>query len=107
MTAWLTVPELVELTGDSVSRIRRAIAERKLPARRIEGVLKVPASFLMDAAPLPELYGTAVLLADRGFSDDEIVDWLLTDEPSIGSSPIEALRAGRKALVRRVAQALG
>jgi hypothetical protein len=33
--------------------------------------------------------------------------WLLTPEESLGIAPIDALRAGRKAEVRRVAQALG
>ena len=33
--------------------------------------------------------------------------WLLTEEESLGTAPIDALRAGRKAEVRRVAQALG
>ena len=41
-----------------------------------------------------------------GFSDDESMHWLLSPEESIGTTPIEALRAGRKAEVRRVAQAL-
>ena len=39
-------------------------------------------------------------------SDDEVIDWLLADEESIGAAPIEALRRGRKAEVRRVAQTL-
>ena len=43
---------------------------------------------------------------DARFSDDEAMDWLLEPEESLGTSPIEALRAGRKAEVRRVAQAL-
>ena len=38
--------------------------------------------------------------------DDEVIDWLLADEESIGAAPIEALRRGRKAEVRRVAQTL-
>jgi len=33
--------------------------------------------------------------------------WLLTPDDVIGAPPIDALRAGRKAEVRRVAQALG
>jgi len=33
--------------------------------------------------------------------------WLLNADDSLGTSPIAALRAGRKAEVRRVAQALG
>ena len=105
-TEWLTVPDLVELLGLSVSRVRRLIEDRHLGAKRIDGVLKVPAVFLKDGQPLSELHGTLIVLADDGFSDDEAVDWLLAEEESLGTSPIEALRAGRKAEVRRVAQAL-
>jgi hypothetical protein len=35
------------------------------------------------------------------------MNWLLTPEDSLGVSPVDALKAGRKAEVRRVAQALG
>ena len=44
------------------------------------------------------------MLGDSGFNDDEAMHWLLSPEDSLGTSPIEALRAGRKAEVRRVAQ---
>lgn len=103
---WLTVPDLVELLGQSPSRIRRLIDDRHLLATRIDGVLKVPASFLRDGEPLHELHGTAMVLADAGFSDDEALEWLLSEEDSLGTTPITALRAGRKAEVRRIAQAL-
>ncbi len=66
----------------------------------------MPAVFLRDGEPLSELHGTLIVLADNGFDDEEAVDWLLTDDESLGTAPIEALRAGRKAEVRRVAQAL-
>ena len=103
---WLTVPDLVELLGQSPSRIRRLIDDRHLLAARVDGVLKVPATFLRDAAPLPELHGTAIVLADAGFSDAEALEWLLGEDDSLGTTPIAALRAGRKSEVRRVAQAL-
>ena len=102
---WLTVLDLVERLGQTPSRIRKLIDDRHLLATRIDGVLKVPASFLRDDAPLPELHGTAVVLADAGFSDAEALEWLLGEEDSLGTSPIAALRAGRKSEVRRVAQA--
>jgi hypothetical protein len=102
----LTIPDLVDVLGVSQSRVRRLIEERALLASRVDGVLTVPAAFVRDGAPLPELRGTAHVLADAGFSDDEAVEWLLATEDSLGVPPIEALRAGRKAEVRRVAQAL-
>jgi len=105
-TRWLTVPDLVELLGIGVSRVRRLVEDRAILAIRVDGVLKVPASFIRNGEPLSELMGTLVLLADSGFNDDEAMRWLLGVDDSLGTSPIEALRAGRKAEVRRVAQAL-
>lgn len=66
----------------------------------------MPSAFLVDEKPLSSLRGTVIVLNDAGFSDDEAIDWLLAPEESIGMPPIEALRAGRKSEVRRVAQTL-
>jgi hypothetical protein len=105
-TEWLTIPDLVDLLGIPVGRVRRLIEDNHLAAARIDGVLKVPASFIEDGEPLPELHGTIVLLHDVGFQADEVVDWLTTEEESLRATPIDALKAGRKAEVRRIAQAL-
>lgn len=103
---WLTMPELVDVLGLSPGKVHRLFEQRILLATRIDGVLKVPSDFLVDGEPLGELRGTLVVLHDVGFSDDEAMEWLLEEEESLGIAPIEALRAGRKAEVRRVAQAL-
>lgn len=103
---WLTVPELVEVLGVGVGRVHRLLEDRHLLGARVDGVLKIPADFIVDGEPLSELRGTLIVLADDGFSDDEAMDWLLDTEDSLGAAPIDALRAGRKAEVRRVAQAL-
>ena len=66
----------------------------------------MPEVFLGPDGPLPELRGTIIVLGDDGFSDEAALDWLLDTEESLGAAPIDALLAGRKAEVRRVAQAL-
>ena len=104
---WYTLPELSELFDLKVTQVHRLIEERSLLALRVDGVLKVPTDFVRDGAPLPELRGTLTLLADAGFSDDEALRWLVEDEDSLGTRPIDALREGRKSEVRRVVQALG
>lgn len=106
-TTWLTVPDLVELLGLTQSKVRRLFDERILLAVRVDGVLKVPSDFILDGEPLGDLRGTLIVLADAGFSDDEAMHWLLEEEESLGTTPIDALRNRRKAEVRRVAQALG
>ncbi|QYH36299.1 Rv2175c family DNA-binding protein [Salinibacterium sp. M195] len=106
-TNWLTVPDLTERLGLKVSQVRRLIEEGALLARKIDGIWQVPEVFIVEGAPLRELRGTVAVLGDAGFSSDEALNWLLNSEPSLGVAPVEALRAGRKAEVRRVAQALG
>jgi hypothetical protein len=103
---WLTMPELVEILGVSPSRVRRLIEDKHLLGARRDGVLTVPADFIKDGEPLPELRGTLILLQDVGFTDDEAMAWMTEPEDSLGVAPIDALLAGRKTEVRRVAQAL-
>ena len=106
-TDWLSLPELVEVLGEPLGRVRRMLDEFQIIGSRREGAIKVPALFLMDGHAIPSLRGTIFVLHDAGFTDDEAIDWLLSPEDSIGMPPIEALRAGRKSEVRRVAQSLG
>ena len=103
---WVTVPQVAERLGVKVSQVHRLIEERSLLASRIDGVVQVPELFLGEGEPLRELRGTILLLIDDGYSEDEAMRWLLEEEHSLGTSPILALLAGRKAEVRRVAQAL-
>lgn len=103
---WLTVPDLVEVLQLSPGKVHRLIEDRHLLAVRRDKVLVIPEEFVLDGEPLKELRGTLMLLADDGFSDDEAMQWMLEVNDLLGVSPIAALRAGRKAEVRRVAQAL-
>jgi len=103
---WLTLPELVEILGESLGRVRRLFDEQYLVGSRRNGPLAVPAVFLKDGQPLASLRGTIIVLKDAGFSDDEAIDWLLAEEESMGRAPIAALREGHKSEVRRVARAL-
>ncbi|WOF21851.1 Rv2175c family DNA-binding protein [Microbacterium betulae] len=105
-TDWLTIPDLVDVLGEPQGRVRRLLDEHVLIGSRRDGPLKVPAVFIVDGHPLASLRGTAIVLADVGFSDDEAIDWLLTADDVIGAAPITALLAGRKSEVRRVAQTL-
>jgi len=104
---WLTIPDLTEVLGLKVSQVRRLIEDRALLALRVDGIWKVPEAFVLDGEPLRDLRGTIVVLGDSGYTDDEAMRWLLNEEASLGATPIDALRSGRKAEVRRVAQALG
>jgi hypothetical protein len=103
---WLTIPDLGERFNLPLGKVRRLLQDRYLVAVRRDGVLRVPAEFIDGSEPLHELRGTLILLHDNGYTDEEAVDWLLGEDGVLSARPIDALRAGRKAEVRRVAQAL-
>lgn len=102
----LTIPELVERFQLSPGKLHRLIEDCHLAAVRIDGVLKVPALFVQDDHPLPPLRGTLLVLRDAGFTNDEAVAWLLTENDELGERPIDCLVAGRKSAVRRATQSL-
>lgn len=105
---WLNLPDVAELIGTEVGKVRRMLQERVLIGMRRgeRKIMSVPAELIKDGAPLPDLQGTLVLLSDSGFSDEEALRWLFTDDGYPGT-PVDALRTGiSKTEVRRRAQAM-
>lgn len=105
-SAWLTIPDLVEVLDETPGRVRRLLDEHYLIGSRRNGVFAVPAVFIVDGRPLSSLRGTIMALQDVGFDDDEVIDWLMTEEESLGRTPIAALLDGHKSAVRRIARTL-
>lgn len=105
---WLTVPDVAEQLRMPLSRVRQYIADRDLLfLRRGErNVVSVPAKFLGPSGPRPELRGTFTVLSDGGMSDEDILRWLFTPDPTlpVPGAPIDALINGHKTEVRRRAQ---
>ena len=106
----LTIPDAAERLGVPLSRVRQLVSDRELLAARIgeRRVTAIPAKFLDDTGPRPELRGTFTVLADGGLADDEIIEWLFTPDPTlpVDGAPIDSLRAGHKTEIRRRAQEL-
>jgi hypothetical protein len=102
----LTIPDLVEVLDETPGRVRRLLDEHYLIGSRRNGVFAVPAIFIVDGRPLSSLRGTVMALQDVGFDDDEVIDWLMTEEESLGRTPIAALLDGHKSAVRRIARTL-
>jgi Rv2175c C-terminal domain of unknown function len=108
LRVWLPLPDVAEALGIPVGKVRRMLQENALIAlRRGERkILSVPAELIQDGEPLPDLQGTLILLKDSGFSEEETVRWLFTDDDYPGC-PVDALRSRvGKTEVRRRAQAL-
>ncbi|HLT84879.1 MAG TPA: Rv2175c family DNA-binding protein [Phototrophicaceae bacterium] len=111
---WYSLPEVAEILDIRLRDVRALLRDHTLAGKRRDGEdspFLVPADFLLTAedgaaepGPVPSLRGTLIQLTDGGFTTDEAVDWLLTEQPELGATPIAALRARRIHEVRRVAQ---
>lgn len=106
--AWLTLPDIAEKLDVEVTRVRQFVREGQLIAvRRGENrVLQVPAAFIGDGRIVKGLVGTITLLKDDGFSDEEMLEWLFTEDKSLPGTPAQALGENRGTEVKRRAQAL-
>ena len=106
---WLTLPDVAERLGLTITRVHSLVKDRRLLAvRRPEPpVRSVPAAFLTEEGILDSLRGTLSLLDDAGYSDEEALRWLFTPDESLPGTPVDALRAGHKTEIRRRAQVLG
>ncbi len=110
VSEWLSVPECAEALGVPLSRVRELLRERHLIATRRgdNNALYLPAGQIVDGDDGPEVLatvrGTVTVLADAGLSDDVIVEWLTTTHDELAATPLDALRSGKRAPVRRLAQ---
>jgi hypothetical protein len=109
---WLTIPDFADRLGITPAKVRDKIRDGYVIAvRRGEAqTWQMPAGFITigDGGPhiIATLRGTFTLLSDAGFSDDEAMEWMLTEAEELGMTPLESLREGRRSHVRRLAQAL-
>lgn len=105
---WITIPEIAETLDLIVTRVHNLISDQALIALRDPetNVRKVPALFMKDGHVLESLKGTVAVLKDAGFSDEEAIVWLYTEDETLPGRPIDALCDGRKTEIRRRASAL-
>ncbi|MCZ2402347.1 DNA-binding protein [Paenarthrobacter sp. Z7-10] len=105
---WLPLPDVSELLNVSITKVHGLLDDRSLLALRIgeRKIRSVPAGFFVGSQVLDSLKGTISVLVDAGFTDEEAIVWLFTDDESLPGRPVDALREGRKTEIRRRAQSL-
>jgi hypothetical protein len=104
---WLTVPDVAERLGVPVTRVHQFLRDGALAAERHpDGVLRIPAGFLVGDEVVKGLSQVLTLLRDAGYTDVEALHWLHRPDDSLPGTPVQALRENRGREVKRRAQAL-
>nr|WP_272920593.1 Rv2175c family DNA-binding protein [Streptomyces sp. SID8367] len=104
----MTLPDIAEQMDLEVTRVRQLVKEGQVIAvRRGENrALHVPAAFIDGDKIVKGLVGLLTVLRDDGFSDEEMLEWLFTADPTLPGTPAQALSENRGTEVKRRAQAL-
>ncbi|WPF65455.1 MULTISPECIES: Rv2175c family DNA-binding protein [unclassified Corynebacterium] len=103
----LTLEETSERLGILVTRVIDMIRDHKIIAIRHEGVRMIPEIFLGDKGTVQRFVpGVIALLSDGGYSDEEIIRYLFTEDDSLPGRPIDALHGHLAREVMRRAQAM-
>ncbi|WP_080794057.1 Rv2175c family DNA-binding protein [Corynebacterium pacaense] len=107
----LTIPEVSERLGVVVTKVMDLLGEHKLIAVQRQGVRYIPEAFLnrgeKKASTNRFVPGVIALLADGGYSDEEIIAYLFTEDETLPGRPVDALHGYLAREVMRRAQAMG
>lgn len=106
VSEWLTVPDVAEQLGVSVSKVHQLLGDGGLLGVRRDGILRIPAGFVRGDAPVKGLAGVITLLRDGGYDDEAAIRWLYTADDTLPGTPVDALQADRSREVKRRAQAM-
>jgi len=102
----ITLPEAAELLSLTIIKVHQLLKDGKLVVTRdAEGRRVLPRIFVAQGAPLKGLPGVITLLRDGGFTDDQIVAWLVRPDDTLPGTPAQALAENRGTEVKRRAQA--
>ncbi|TQF73580.1 helix-turn-helix domain-containing protein [Rhodococcus spelaei] len=101
------LPDVAKLLGVAVTRVHQMLRDGELIAVRRSGVLGVPEAFFVEEGEVVRfLPGLLVVLRDGGYSDEDILRWLFTEDETLPGTPAAALHGDLAREVVRRAQAM-
>lgn len=104
----LSLPEAAERLGVVVTKVMDLLNEHKIIAVQRDGVRYVPVAFFSKKKENTARFipGVIALLSDGGYSDEEILTFLFTEDETLPGRPIDALHGQLAREVMRRAQAM-
>lgn len=94
------------MLGVPVTKVHDFVNSRKLVMYRKDGSKSIPALLFDDGELSKFITGAITVLFDGGFSEEEILTYLFTEDESLPGRPIDALHGhGAREVIRR-AQAM-
>ena len=104
-TEFLSIDDVADRLGVSTNRVRTLIRDHHLLAVSHNGYPAIPALFVDEGGVAKHFYGLVAVLIDGGYTRDEVMEWLFTEQEDLGLHPAAALHTDLAREVIRRAQA--
>lgn len=103
----VNLPDLADMLHVAVTKIFDMVRNGQLLAVRVNDVRYVPEVFVKDSREINRFVpGVLALLADGGYSNEEILEFLFTEDDSLPGRPADALQGHLAREVMRRAQSM-
>ncbi|MFI5781573.1 Rv2175c family DNA-binding protein [Nocardia sp. NPDC051570] len=101
----LPLPDVADLLGIAVTRVHQMLRDHQLLAVRREGIAGVPKDFFdSTGAVVKFLPGLITVMRDAKYTDEEILEWIYTEDETLPGRPVDALHGPlAREVVRRAA----
>ena len=87
----MALPDVAARLGVSVTRVHQMLRDNQLLAVRRAGVVGVPDVFFSDTAVVKPLPGLITVMRDAKYTDEEILEWMFTEDDTLPGTPVKAL----------------
>lgn len=101
----LPLPDVAEMMGLIVTRVHQLLRDRELIAVRRDGVIGIPKEFFNSEGEIAKhLTGLITVMRDGKYTDEEILEWIYTEDDTLPGRPIDALHGDlAREVIRRAA----
>lgn len=103
----VSLPDAAEKMGIVVTRVMDMLRNKQLAAVTVNGVRFIPEKLFNEDGELNKFVpGVLALLSDGGYSVEESLDYLFTEDESLPGRPVDALHGHLAREVMRRTQAM-
>jgi hypothetical protein len=101
----LSLSDVARRLDVPLARVHQMLRDNHLLAVRRNGVIGVPDAFFADRAVVKPLGGLITVMRDAKYTDEEILEWMFTEDDTLPGTPVAALHGPLAREVLRRAQA--
>lgn len=88
----VSLPEAADILGIPVTSVHQLLRDHQILAIRRDGVAGIPSRFFDSEDEIVRMLpGVITVMRDAKYTDEDILGWLYTDDPSLPGRPVDAL----------------